>query len=102
MTATNYTYNPKKRHLILLSVTGRPIISIAGPVGQRMYDRINQLNRTPMEMTQKELERKVSSLNDWLMDNANHRDYKLKKQNRDYYVNKLIELTERKLKNIKV
>lgn len=48
------------------------------------------------------LERKVAQLNQWLQDNPKHNMYKLKENNRNYYVNKLIELEENKLETIKI
>lgn len=43
-----------------------------------------------------ELERKINLLNDWLLNPANEkmREFNQKKHERDYYVNKLIELEE--------
>ncbi len=48
------------------------------------------------------LERKVASLNKWLEKNPKHNMYKLKENNRNYYVRKLIELEEKELPTIKV
>lgn len=49
------------------------------------------------------LERKISELNKWLMNhNEAHFEYKQKLHNRNYYVNKLIELEENNLKTVKI
>lgn len=49
------------------------------------------------------LNNKINELNEWLQFNSEtHLHYAEKKQNRDYYVSKLIELEENELKNIKV
>lgn len=49
------------------------------------------------------LENKIGELNKWLFENnEKHFQYALKQQNRDYYVNKLIELEENNLNTIKV
>lgn len=49
------------------------------------------------------LERKINSLNKWLMEhNEAHFEYKQNLHNRNYYVNKLIELEENNLKTVKV
>lgn len=49
------------------------------------------------------LNNKINELNDWLQCNhKTHFDYANKKHNRDYYVNKLIELEENGLDNIKL
>lgn len=49
------------------------------------------------------LENKIADLNNWLFENdEKHFQYAQKKQNRDFYVNKLIELEENNLKEIKV
>jgi hypothetical protein len=50
------------------------------------------------------LEAKVKELNDWLKEHEKgvHFEYAQKKQNRDYYVGKLIELEESGIQKIKV
>jgi hypothetical protein len=49
------------------------------------------------------LEKKIKELNEWLQDNnPAHHQYNLKKQNRDYYVNKLIELEESGAPTVKI
>lgn len=49
------------------------------------------------------LEKKIHSLNKWLMEhNDVHFEYKQKLHNRNYYVNKLIELEENNLKTVKI
>ena len=50
------------------------------------------------------LENKIKELNNWLIENQKgiHFEYAKNKRNRDYYVNKLIELEENKLETIKV
>lgn len=55
-----------------------------------------------MKVTQQWLENKIKELNDWLFANEKgiHFEYAPKKQSRDYYVNKLIELEENQLKTI--
>ena len=99
---TNYVYRPEQKQLILLNPKGKPVLSIAGTIGNKVYDRINQKNRTTMKMNAKALELKIESLNDWLRYNENHKDYKEKHQNRNYYVSKLIELEESGLEKIEV
>ncbi|QEE51065.1 hypothetical protein FUA48_16215 [Flavobacterium alkalisoli] len=102
MTA-NYIYNPEKRHLILTTPSGKPVLSIAGAIAQRMYDRINQQKRQPMEMNADQLERKIAKLNEWLLANPEGtHDYRLNKQSRDYHVNKLMDLENSGLRKIKV
>lgn len=49
------------------------------------------------------LEQKVADLNNWIQQHPEtHFEYRLKVQNRNYYVNKLIELEESNLKFIKI
>lgn len=52
----------------------------------------------------KNLEAKINDLNKWLQEPANKysSDYKLKEANRNYYVNKLIEMENEGLKTIKI
>ncbi|MFY8187520.1 MAG: hypothetical protein ACOVLC_06115 [Flavobacterium sp.] len=57
-----------------------------------------------MTVNKEWLEKKVKELNDWLREHekGTHFEYAQKKQNRDYYVNKLIELEESGIQKIKV
>ncbi|MBP7319113.1 MAG: hypothetical protein KA980_12990 [Flavobacterium sp.] len=57
-----------------------------------------------MTVSKQWLENKIKELNDWLIRNekTNHFEYAPKKQNRDYYVRKIIELEENDLETIKV
>lgn len=57
-----------------------------------------------MNVSKKWLESKIKELNDWLQlhEKGIHFEYAQKKQNRDYYVRKLIELEENNLEKIKV
>ena len=56
-----------------------------------------------MKKSKEWLEQKVKELNDWLQQHPeNHFEYKLKTQNRNYYVSKLIELEESNVKFIKI
>ncbi len=57
-----------------------------------------------MKTSKQWLENKIKELNDWLQvhEKINHFQYAEKKQNRDYYVNKLIELEENGLKEIEI
>lgn len=57
-----------------------------------------------MKVSKQWLEKKVKDLNEWLTTNSAgiHFEYAPKKQSRDYYVNKLIELEENQLETIKV
>jgi len=57
-----------------------------------------------MTVSKQWLENKIKELNDWLIRNekTNHFEYAQKKQNRDYYVRKIIELEENDLETIKV
>ncbi len=57
-----------------------------------------------MTVSKQWLENKIKELNDWLIKNekTNHFEYAPKKQNRDYYVRKIIELEENDLETIKV
>lgn len=56
-----------------------------------------------MEVTKQWLESKIAKLNDWLdRASSKHFKYRLKCQNRDYYVRKLIELEEQSLDTIKI
>lgn len=56
-----------------------------------------------MKVTKDWLERKVAGLNTWLTENSPaHFQYKQKERNRNYYVNKLIELEENELTTIKI
>lgn len=56
-----------------------------------------------MTVTKDWLERKVAGLNEWLTNNGPaHFEFKQKTHNRNYYVNKLIELEENNLKTIKI
>lgn len=96
---SQYTYNAEKKHLVFLAKNGRPLLSVAGNLGQKIFERINQ-NRQKMKMNAEALERKIGSLNEWIMHNEGHRDYNERVQNRNYYVNKLIELNESNLKTI--
>ena len=58
-----------------------------------------------MNVTPQWLENKIKSLNEWMIEcditnQINHFEYAVKKQNRDYYVRKLIELEKNQLKTI--
>lgn len=57
-----------------------------------------------MKVSKQWLENKIKELNDWLQlhEKVNHFQYAQKKQNRDYYVRRLIELEENNLEKIKV
>lgn len=56
-----------------------------------------------MKLTAIQIENKVSELNQWLQINTiHHKDYKLKKHSRDYYVSKLTEMDNFSLKKIEV
>ena len=56
-----------------------------------------------MEVTKQWLEAKIAKLNAWLdRASSKHFKYRLKHQNRDYYVRKLIELEESKTETIKI
>lgn len=57
-----------------------------------------------MKVTQQWLENKIKELNDWLFANekGTPHEYERQKRNRDYYVNKLIELEENQQQTIKV
>ena len=57
-----------------------------------------------MKVTPQWLEAKVKELNEWLMANekGTPHEYERQKRNRDYYVNKLIELEEKELETIKL
>lgn len=100
---STFNYNPEKRQLILISKTGRPVIGVAGPIAKIMYDKINQKDRQIMVLTEKQLDEKIAILNNWLLDHKEtHLEYAKKKQSRDYYVNKLIELGETGVKTIRV
>ncbi|WP_165764224.1 hypothetical protein [Flavobacterium oreochromis] len=57
-----------------------------------------------MNVTKEWLELKIHELNTWLQqhERLNHVQYAEKKQNRDYYVRKIIELEELELEKIKV
>jgi hypothetical protein len=57
-----------------------------------------------MKVSKQWLEIKIAALNDWLIANEKgiHFEFASKKRNRDYYVNKLIELEENQLETIKV
>lgn len=57
-----------------------------------------------MNVSKQWLENKIKELNDWLQlhEKGIHFEYAQKKQNRDYYVRKLIELEENNLEKIKV
>ncbi|CAM2901457.1 hypothetical protein [Flavobacterium frigoris] len=50
------------------------------------------------------LENKIKELNQWLLDHekGNHFDYAPKRQSRNYYVQKLIDLEENQLETIKI
>lgn len=57
-----------------------------------------------MNVDKQWLERKIAELNDWLQqaENNNHPEYSLNQHNRNYYVNKLIELDDHRQKTINV
>lgn len=57
-----------------------------------------------MKVSKQWLEAKIKELNDWLIANEKgiHFEFAPKKRNRDYYVNKLIELEEKRMEAIKV
>jgi hypothetical protein len=57
-----------------------------------------------MKVSKQWLGIKIAALNDWLIANEKgiHFEFASKKRNRDYYVNKLIELEENQLETIKV
>ena len=56
-----------------------------------------------MKVNKNWLSIKVEQLNDWLDSHSTkHFEYRLKRQNRDYYVRKLIELEENHLESIAV
>lgn len=57
-----------------------------------------------MKVSKQWLEAKIKELNDWLIANEKgiHFEYANKKRSRDYYVNKLIELEEKRMEAIKV
>ncbi|MCH4828245.1 hypothetical protein [Flavobacterium columnare] len=57
-----------------------------------------------MYVTKEWLEHKIQELNTWLQqhEKLNHFQYAEKKQNRNYYVSKIIELEELGIKKIKV
>lgn len=50
------------------------------------------------------LDNKIKELNQWLLahEKGNHFEYAPKRQNRNYYVRKLIELEENQLETIKI
>lgn len=104
MITVNFEYNPQKMHLILTTPKGKPVISVTGQIAKVMYDRINQKNKKPADMTKKQLETKVNDLNEWLMNpvNCKGKVYSEREHNRNYYVSKLIELEESKQKTIRV
>lgn len=63
----------------------------------------NYISAIRMEVTKEWLEKKIDRLNAWLKRSTEvHFNYRLKTQNRDYYVRKLIELEETKTNTIKV
>jgi cytolysin (calcineurin-like family phosphatase) len=56
-----------------------------------------------MKVSKDWLERKIKELNDWLSSNhESHSEYKLKVQNRNYYVDKICELEDNRLNEINV
>lgn len=57
-----------------------------------------------MQANRTELELKIRELNKWLQEPANtySTEFKLKEANRNYYVNKMIELENSGLKTIKI
>jgi len=57
-----------------------------------------------MQVSKQWLENKIKEQNDWLIANekGTPHEYARQKRNRDYYVNKLIELEENQMKTIKV
>lgn len=57
-----------------------------------------------MKVTKQWLDSKITELNEWLTVNekGTHLEYAHKKRSRDYYVNKFIELEEKKLETINV
>lgn len=57
-----------------------------------------------MKVSKQWLETKIKELNEWLFANekGTPHEYARQKRNRDYYVNKLIELEENQLTTIKV
>ncbi|MBL7868852.1 MAG: hypothetical protein JNM71_12630 [Flavobacterium lindanitolerans] len=100
-TTVNFRYDFGKKNLLLISSTGRPILSVTGDNAKRMYKRMTEQNRTLKEMTAADLEAKIFNLNEWLYANEGDKEYKKTEFARDYYVNKLIELEENKLKTIR-
>lgn len=49
------------------------------------------------------LEKRITELNDWIQEHTKtHPEYNLKVHDRNYYVNKIIELEENNLKHIKI
>jgi hypothetical protein len=57
-----------------------------------------------MKVSQDWLAKRVEELNEWLLANEKgiHFEYAAKKQKRDYYVNKLIEMEQSNLTKIKI
>ena len=57
-----------------------------------------------MKVSKQWLENKIKELNDWLKlyEKINHCDYALNLRDRNYYVNKLIELEENNLETIEL
>ncbi len=65
---TNHTYNPEKRQLILLSNTGKPVFSFAGPIAEKVYNRMSFTSGNPVFMSKNQLENKINELNFWLQE----------------------------------
>jgi hypothetical protein len=99
------TYKPTQRLLILKDKKGSVIKAFSGAIAQQKWHEIllNTINPKPMNATPQWLENKIKELNDWLLENnEDHPEYFIKKQNRDYYVRKIIILEENQLETIKI
>ena len=102
------TFYPSSNLLIIRNDLSKVIKAYSGAIARTMWQSETKNDITPkiqaMTVTKQWLENKIKELNDWLFDNekGNHFEYAPNKHKRDYYVRKLIELEENKIKNIEI
>lgn len=55
-----------------------------------------------MKVTKRYLERRIEAINELLEAQPKHNLKRLKRQNRDFYIRKLVEMDDKNLKTIKI
>ncbi len=92
----NYQYDFEKRWLVLFTEkTQKVFFSMSGPAVHKFFiNTSNPYKKTMNIHTSNSLLYKINKLNKWLVKHNGiaTKEYKLKEQNRNYYVNKLLDL----------